>query len=55
VKDLNVEQVWYGLWLIKAIVSIFLFWVVALFCKRLMRRIPWDRDKSVSHRKHLVR
>ena len=50
----NVEEIWYALWLIKAtvaIVSLFLFGAVALICKRLLRRIPWDRVKrsSVKH------
>jgi hypothetical protein len=50
----NVEQIWYALGLIKtivAIVSLFFFGAVALICKRLLRRIPWDRVKrrSVKH------
>jgi hypothetical protein len=50
----NVEQIWYALWLIKAIVvivSVCFFGAVALICKRLLRRIPWDRAKrrSVKH------
>jgi hypothetical protein len=48
------EQIWYALWLIKAIVaivSVCFFGAVALICKRLLRRIPWDRVKrrSVKH------
>jgi hypothetical protein len=50
----NVEQIWYALWLIKAIVAIVslcFFGTVALICKRLLRRIPGDRIKrrSVKH------
>ena len=50
----NVEEIWYALWLIKAIiaiVSLCFFGAVALICKRLLRRIPWDRVKrrSVKH------
>ena len=50
----DVEQIWYALWLIKAIVaivSVCFFGAVALICKRLLRRIPWDRVKrrSVKH------
>ena len=50
----DVEEIWYALWLIKAIVaivSVCFFGAVALICKRLLRRIPWDRVKrrSVKH------
>jgi hypothetical protein len=50
----DMEQIWYALWLIKAIVaivSVCFFGAVALICKRLLRRIPWDRVKrrSVKH------
>ena len=50
----DVEQIWYALWLIKAIVaivSVCFFGAVALICKPLLRRIPWDRVKrrSVKH------
>jgi hypothetical protein len=50
----NVEQIWYALGLITAIVatvSLCFFGAVALICKRLLRRIPWDRVKrsSVKH------
>ena len=47
----NVEQIWYALWLIKAIVSLCFFGAVALICKRLLRCIPWNRVKrrSVKH------
>ena len=53
-RDENVEQIWYALWLIKALVaigSLCLFGAVALICKRLLRRIPWNRVKrrSVKH------
>jgi hypothetical protein len=50
----NVEEIWYALWLIKAIVAIVtlcFFGAVALICKRLLCRIPGDRVKrsSVKH------
>ena len=53
-RNENVEQIWHALWLIKAIVAIVslcFFGTVALICKRLLRRIPWDRIKrrSVKH------
>jgi hypothetical protein len=53
-RDENVEQIWYALWLIKALVaigSLCLFGAVALICKRRLRRIPWNRVKrrSVKH------
>jgi hypothetical protein len=41
----NVEQIWYALLLIKAIVSVSLFAVVTLLCKWALRRIPWKRMK----------
>jgi len=52
--DESIEQFWYTLWLIKAIVAIVslcFFGAFALICKRLLRRIPWNRIKrrSVKH------
>jgi hypothetical protein len=43
----NVELLWYGLSLIKAAIFLVTFLLVALLCKRLLRRIPW---KSVKRR-----
>jgi hypothetical protein len=53
-RDENVEQIWYALWLIKALIaigSLCLFGAVALICNRLLRRIPWNRvnQRSVRH------
>ena len=53
-RDENVEQIWYTLWLIKALVaigSLYLFGAVALICNRLLRRIPWNRvrRRSANH------
>ena len=53
-RNENVEQIWYALWLIKAIVAIVslcFFGIVALICKGILRRIPWDHIKrrSVKH------
>jgi hypothetical protein len=43
--DENVELVWYGLCLIKAVIFLVVFLPVALLCKRLLRRISWKRVK----------
>jgi hypothetical protein len=47
----NVEQVWYGLCLIKAVVTLFVVSVVVLLCKRFLRSIPWNRAarRSTKH------
>jgi hypothetical protein len=49
--DDNVQQVWYSLWLIKAVVSLFVLSVVVLLCKRVLRSIPWNRvmRRSTKH------
>lgn len=51
-RDMNVYQLWYALWLIKGIVLLSFLWAVALVCKRVLRRIPWNRVKrrSVKHK-----
>jgi hypothetical protein len=57
VRDMNVEQLWYALWVIKGIVSLCVLWVAALICKWLLRRIPCNRAnrRSVKHKMvHLV-
>ena len=41
----NIEELWYGFWLIKAIVSLSVLLAVALLCKWVLRSIPWDRIK----------
>jgi hypothetical protein len=56
-RDENVVQIWYALWLIKALVaigSLCLFGAVALICKRLLRRIPWNRVKRRSVKQTMV-
>ena len=45
-RDVDVEQLWYSLWLIKAVVSVTLFWAVALLCKRVLRLVPWKRVRK---------
>jgi hypothetical protein len=44
----NVEQLWYGLCLIEAVVTLFVVSVVVLLCKRFLRWIPWSRAKRRS-------
>ena len=44
-RDINVEQLWYALSLIKGVVSLSFLWAVVLICKRVLRRIPWNRVK----------
>ena len=46
-KDEKVEELWFALWLIKAIVSLLFLWAVALLCKWGLRRI---RSKSAKRR-----
>jgi hypothetical protein len=49
----NIEELWYGFWLIKAVVSLsFLF--VVLLCKRFLRCIPWNRVKRRSAKHSMV-
>jgi hypothetical protein len=54
---MNVDQLWYDLWLIKGIVALSFLWAAALICKRVLSCIPWNRVKrrSVKHKMvHLV-
>lgn len=44
----NVEQLWYGLCLVKAVVTLFVVSVVVLLCKRIVHRISCDRGKRRS-------
>ena len=44
----NVEQVWYGLCLIKAVVTLFVVSVAVLLCKRFLHDIPCNRVKRRS-------
>jgi len=56
-RDEHVEQIWYALWLIKALVaigSLCLFGAVALICNRLLRRIPWNRVRRRSAKHTMV-
>ena len=49
----NIEELWYGFWLIKAVVSLsFLF--VVLLCKRFLRCIPWNRVERRSAKHSMV-
>jgi hypothetical protein len=41
----NVEQLWYALWLIKGMVWLSFWWAVALLCKWGLRRIRSERAK----------
>jgi uncharacterized membrane protein len=50
----NVEQLWYGLWLIKAIMTLFFVFVVVVLCKRFFRFIPWNRFMRRSTRHPMV-
>ena len=47
----NVEQLWYGLCLIQAVVILFVVSVAILLCKWLLRSIPWNRAlrRSTKH------
>jgi hypothetical protein len=50
----NVELVWYGLCLIKAVVTLFVVSVVVLLCKRFLRCIPCNRVKRCSAKHPMV-
>ena len=52
--DQNIEELWYGFWLIKAIVSLSVLWAVALLCKWVLRCIPWNRIKRRSTKPSMV-
>lgn len=47
----NVEQLWYCLCLIQAVVILFVVSVAVLLCKWLLRSIPWNRAlrRSANH------
>ena len=47
----NVELLWYGLCVIKAVVTLFVVSVVGLLCKRFLRSIPWNHAarRSTKH------
>jgi hypothetical protein len=50
----NIEELWYGFWLIKAVVSLSFLFVVVLLCKRFLRCIPWNRVKRRSAKLSMV-
>jgi hypothetical protein len=50
----SIEELWYGFWLIKAIVSLSVLWAVALLCKWVLRCIPWNRVKRRSDKHSMV-
>jgi hypothetical protein len=47
----NIEELWYGVWLSKAVVSLSFLFVAVPLRERFLRCIPWDRFKrrSVKH------
>jgi hypothetical protein len=50
----NIEELWYGFWLIKAVVSLSFLFVVVLLCKRFLRCVPWNRVKRRSAKHSMV-
>jgi len=50
----NIEELWYGFWLIKAVASLSFLFVVILLCKRFLRSIPWNRVKRRSAKHSMV-
>jgi hypothetical protein len=50
----NMEELWYGFWLIKAVVSLSFLFVVVLLCKRFLGCIPWNRAKRRSAKHSMV-
>ena len=50
----DVEQLWYGLCLIKAVVVLLVVSVVVLLCRRLLRCIPWNRVRQCSAKHPMV-
>jgi hypothetical protein len=50
----NVEQLWYGLCLIKAVVTLFVVSVVVLLCMRVLQYILCDRVKRRSAKHPMV-
>jgi hypothetical protein len=50
----NIEELWYGFWLIKAVASLSFLFVVVLLCKRFLRCIPWNRVKRRSDKHSMV-
>jgi hypothetical protein len=50
----NVEQLWYGLCLIKAVVILFVVSVVVPLCEQFLRCIPWNRVRRRSAKRPMV-
>jgi hypothetical protein len=50
----KVEQLWYGLCLIEAVVTLFVVSVVVVLYKRFLRCIPYDRVKRRSAKHPMV-
>jgi hypothetical protein len=50
----NIEELWYGFWLIRAVVSLSVLWVVALLSRWVLRCIPWNRVKRRSTKHSMV-
>jgi hypothetical protein len=50
----NIEELWYGFWLIKAVASLSFLFVVVLLCKRFLSCIPWNRVKRRSDKHSMV-
>ena len=50
----NVEQLWYALCLIKAVLTLFVVSVVALLCMRFLRCIPCNRVKRLAAKHPMV-
>ena len=50
----NIAELWYGFWLVKAVVSLSFLFVVVLLCKRFLRSIPWNRVKRRSAKHSVV-
>ena len=50
----NVEQLWYGLYLIEAVVTVFIVSVVVLLCRRFLRSIPWNPLKRCAPKHPMV-
>ena len=53
-KGDNVEQLWYGLCLIEAVVTLFVVSVVVVLCKRFLRCIPCNRVTRRSEKHPMV-
>ena len=50
----NIEELCYGFWLIKAVVSLSFLFVVVLLCIRFLRCIPWNRVEQRSAKHSMV-